>query len=417
MTPQVPCRPQANRQDAKGDRGRQGAGWGLNRPGSGKFLISVSYRGVKATRPLPPWRPLSPSAVHPFGYVLLVILPLLMFACGGSGARALIPVDIAPGTVAGVATVDVVVTDLGMTGRELRRQRFDWKPAAGRPLQVGVYLPEGVSGSVAVQARAFNASPASIGLSNQVTVMVSRGQRTPLVQLLLAPTPVAPTAAVATAAVATEAQTAPGTRRHPTPDPPRRPRRRRPGQPRRPRRHRARGEPGLDHRHRHRADPLGLVVHPRRGHRRRGQRAGRLARRRGREAAPPRRRHPQLGRHPDHRGSRHHRRCPGGDGDQRPRPRRLVHAHLRGRRRAAGPVGPPLQRRRPDLVGPGARARGPRLLRDRSRHVPRRPRPRRLAGVGQQHEHPLVGPLRPGHVELRARAVTRASSSTTTAAA
>jgi hypothetical protein len=124
-------------------------------------------------------------AVIPFGYALLALLPLL--ACGGSGARALIPVDIAPGTVTGVATVDVVVTDLGVTGRELRRQRFEWKPAASGPLQVGVYLPEGFSGSVSVQARAFNASPASIGLSNQVTVMVSEGKRTPLVQLLLAP--------------------------------------------------------------------------------------------------------------------------------------------------------------------------------------------------------------------------------------
>jgi hypothetical protein len=106
-----------------------------------------------------------------------------MVGCGGSESRALIPVDVAAGTVTGMKTVEVAVTE---GSRDVRRQRFDW--AAGTTtLQVGVYLPDGFSGEVAVLALAFDGQGTMIGSSNRVMVDVAKGQRAGLVQLTLSP--------------------------------------------------------------------------------------------------------------------------------------------------------------------------------------------------------------------------------------
>ncbi len=124
----------------------------------------------------------------PAAVALGVALVVALAGCGGSGARALIPVDIAPGSVAGLRTVDVSVAEVvGNTEREVRRQRFDWTAAAGTPLQVGVYLPDGYSGSVSVGARGYNAAGVAIASASRITLTVGEGERALLVQLLLAP--------------------------------------------------------------------------------------------------------------------------------------------------------------------------------------------------------------------------------------
>jgi hypothetical protein len=123
----------------------------------------------------------------------VVILGALI-GCAGADGQALIPVDIAAGTVSGVKTVDVTVSETGLMGREVRRQRFDWTASAGAPLQVGLYLPDGFSGEVAVQARAFNGAAAAIGVSNRVILTAKSGRRATLAQLLLAPDAPAPDA-------------------------------------------------------------------------------------------------------------------------------------------------------------------------------------------------------------------------------
>ena len=202
--------------------------------------------------------------------------------------------------------------------REVRRQRFDWKAAAGAaPAGRASTCPTASPGRSSCRRAPSTPAPAPIGLSNRVTRHGGQGQRDD---------------AGPAAAGARRRPPATAAQRR------RRPRRRR-------RRHPPMRRPPTPAPHRRAAtpppptarsdapadtapvenrawtagtdieqDPRRLVVHARRGHRRHGQRAGRLARRRGRQAAPPGRRHPQLGRHPDHRGPRHHRRRPGGHG-------------------------------------------------------------------------------------------------------
>jgi hypothetical protein len=117
----------------------------------------------------------------------VVVMLGALIGCAGAEGQALIPVDIAAGPLSTVKAVDVAASETGLMGREVRRQRYDWTAAAGAPLQVGLYLPDGFSGEVAVQARAYNGAGVPVGASNRVTLTATSGQRAAVVQLLLAP--------------------------------------------------------------------------------------------------------------------------------------------------------------------------------------------------------------------------------------
>jgi hypothetical protein len=118
---------------------------------------------------------------------LSMVLGLALHAgCGGSSSRALLPVDIQPGPVVGIKYVVVTVTEAA-GDKLVRSQQFDWSAGGAGPLRLGVYLPDGFSGQVAVQAEAFNGAAMRIGRSNRGTSPVVDGQLAPRVTLTLAP--------------------------------------------------------------------------------------------------------------------------------------------------------------------------------------------------------------------------------------
>ena len=92
----------------------------------------------------------------------------LVAACGGSESRALVPVDINPGPVAGIKTVEITVSEVP-GDKTVKRQSFDWTAASGAPLKVGVYLPDSFSGNFAVRARAHDGASEHIGTSNRIS--------------------------------------------------------------------------------------------------------------------------------------------------------------------------------------------------------------------------------------------------------
>ena len=116
----------------------------------------------------------------------IAVALLLAAACSGSTSRALVPVDISAGTVAGIKTVDVTVFEVpGDT--ELKKQTFDWTAAAGMPLKVGLYLRDGFSGSIAVRAWANDGTGKPIGSSQRATGTATKGERSAIITLNLVP--------------------------------------------------------------------------------------------------------------------------------------------------------------------------------------------------------------------------------------
>jgi hypothetical protein len=111
---------------------------------------------------------------------------LLAAACSGSQSRGLVPVDINPGTVAGIKTV--VVTVFQTPGDiELKKQTFDWTAAAGMPLKVGLYLRNDFSGGIAVRAWANDGTGSPIGISQRATGTATKGERSAIITLTLVP--------------------------------------------------------------------------------------------------------------------------------------------------------------------------------------------------------------------------------------
>jgi hypothetical protein len=112
----------------------------------------------------------------------IAVLLTLGAACSSSGkARSLLPVDLtAAADVGTISEVEVVVTQ----GADMvTSKRLAWTAAAGQPLKLGLYLPDSVEGTVAVDASAFDGSGQVIGAATRQSATVHPGQTSDVVSL------------------------------------------------------------------------------------------------------------------------------------------------------------------------------------------------------------------------------------------
>src|SRR4051794_23742720 len=96
-------------------------------------------------------------------WLLLSAVALSGLACGSGKSRSLLLVNVeAPAELVGIDNVSVEVS--GDAG-DLARQTFAWNAAPGSALEIGIYVPSSVNGTVRVRADAYNNLGTFIGSS------------------------------------------------------------------------------------------------------------------------------------------------------------------------------------------------------------------------------------------------------------
>jgi hypothetical protein len=113
-------------------------------------------------------------------FVVGSLLLALIAGCGADKARSLLPVDIEPVDVAGIANVNIYVRQGDVN---VYSDQLDWTAPAGQAAKLGLYLDRTISGAVTVEATGIDERGQIIGQTDSQPATITPGKTAAVVTL------------------------------------------------------------------------------------------------------------------------------------------------------------------------------------------------------------------------------------------